>query len=75
MIGDLIRGISLLLISVMSGVFGLIWLCGEHSSIWVTVGVKLFAIFLLFISYVTYCQLRKEMIRMDQKDSENRTNK
>lgn len=69
MITDLLRVISLLLISILTGILGTIWLCGEHTSIWITVGVKPFAIFLLFISYMVYGQLRNEIIRIDQKDS------
>ena len=67
MITDIIRIFALLLTSVVTGVLGVIWFFGDHSSIFVTVAVKPFSVILLIISFVLFEQLQREMKRIDKR--------
>lgn len=67
MITDFLRVLALLATSAVTGILGAIWLFGDHTSIFVTVAVKPFAVMLLFISFVLFEQLKREVKRIDKR--------
>lgn len=66
MIMTLIRILALIAGCSITGVLGIIWLFGDHASIFVTVGVKPFAVILLFISFILFEQIQRELKRINR---------
>ena len=62
------RIILLLAISCITGVLGILWFFGDHTSIWVTVGVKPLGVLMLVISYIMYDQLVREVRKIDNQN-------
>lgn len=69
MIVTFLRLIAMLAASAAAGILGVIWLFGEHSSIWVTVGVKPFGLLLLLISLILFEHTKREVSEIEKRDN------
>lgn len=66
MIIEIIRILALVGACSVAGVLGVIWLFGDHASIFVTVGVKPFSVILLIISFLLFEQIQRELKRINR---------